>query len=172
MGDRCTGHCCKEFVLSSSYENVRRSYEAHQRGEDKYLSVESEKEIAKAGGNYDVPSWMTYHSPDIATVFPMLVPLGIRTHDRETGRELSRPSEIFTCRHLQTNGDCGIYEKRPDMCSSYPGKYGCHFSECEWDAARPPEKDALATVRDAVTEELVQLRTKLTECRNTSTKSQ
>ena len=32
------------------------------------------------------------------------------------------------CQHLQVNGDCGIYEDRPDICREHSNEY------CEYDA--------------------------------------
>ena len=33
-----------------------------------------------------------------------------------------------TCQHLQTNGDCGIYDARPEICREHTNDY------CEFDA--------------------------------------
>ncbi|MCK5394505.1 MAG: YkgJ family cysteine cluster protein [Gammaproteobacteria bacterium] len=33
-----------------------------------------------------------------------------------------------TCQHLQVNGDCGIYEVRPEICREHTNEY------CEFDA--------------------------------------
>jgi uncharacterized protein len=60
-----------------------------------------------------------------------------------------RPLEIdpdggwwYTCRHLQPNGDCGIYESRPLMCSDYPYNGGkCEFEGCTWDEKAPEAQD-------------------------------
>lgn len=36
----------------------------------------------------------------------------------------------YTCRHLQPNGDCAIYEQRPKMCRDYPYDEPCHHPGC------------------------------------------
>lgn len=39
---------------------------------------------------------------------------------------------------LTDEGNCGIYETRPDMCKEYPygslGRHGrCNYDSCEWN---------------------------------------
>lgn len=41
-----------------------------------------------------------------------------------------RGSHWYGCRHIQLNGDCGIYETRPDMCRRYPNGSPCQFEGC------------------------------------------
>jgi len=62
-----------------------------------------------------------YHSfiPNVETIASMLIPLGI-----------ARGQEIFTCKHLGKNGDCGIYEIRPQMCRDFPGPNSCSYRNC------------------------------------------
>lgn len=44
---------------------------------------------------------------------------------------------LYTCRHLLTSGDCGIYETRPVMCRDFPYGRACpHGEACAWDGAR------------------------------------
>ena len=52
---------------------------------------------------------------DGAMIIDMLIPL-------EDGK--------FTCRHIADNGDCSIYENRPDMCSKYPYGDRCSYQGC------------------------------------------
>lgn len=52
------------------------------------------------------------------------------------GTRLERGAWWYTCRHLQPNGDCAIYARRPRMCSGFPYGARCLYRECTWDAAR------------------------------------
>ena len=36
----------------------------------------------------------------------------------------------FNCRHHLPNGDCGIYDKRPGMCSRHGLTVGCDMPDC------------------------------------------
>jgi Fe-S-cluster containining protein len=36
----------------------------------------------------------------------------------------------YGCRHIQLNGDCGIYATRPSLCRSYPDGRECGFEDC------------------------------------------
>ncbi len=51
---------------------------------------------------------------DQDTIIPMLIYLGPQQYP--DGRAGGR----YTCKHLQPNNDCAIYETRPRMCSEYP----------------------------------------------------
>ena len=39
---------------------------------------------------------------------------------------------LFTCKNLQSDGDCSIYDSRPRMCSDYPYGRQCGLKECTW----------------------------------------
>ena len=48
---------------------------------------------------------------------------------------------FFSCSHIQDDGKCSIYEDRPSMCRSYPGKHFCgHNPDC--DAHNQDEMDS------------------------------
>jgi Fe-S-cluster containining protein len=97
--DRCSGECCRKFVLSVSYERLNR------------LAVQEDEEAVQ--------------------VLDMLIPLGVSPTIHGEMRE------HFTCRHVQANGDCGIYETRPALCRRYPYGAECeHKDRCGWTAAR------------------------------------
>ena len=57
--------------------------------------------------------------PKLLTIDDMLIPLGV-----------FRGQELFTCKHLSTTGDCGIYESRPQMCRDFPGPRPCPYKNC------------------------------------------
>jgi len=134
MGDRCTGHCCKAFVMSASYEDMRRSYEAKMSGQDSFFDTRSDDTAVP------IDRYARGHYKDIEIVFPMLVQLGIHMrHPLPDGPPIDHPMAFYTCKNLQANGDCGIYASRPDVCSDYPGRTACQFKGCTWDAARRGE---------------------------------
>lgn len=57
--------------------------------------------------------------PDILLIGKMLIPLGT-----------FRKQELFTCRHLSKEGNCGIYLSRPKMCRDFPGPSPCPYRNC------------------------------------------
>ncbi|MEW6055300.1 MAG: YkgJ family cysteine cluster protein [Bdellovibrionota bacterium] len=59
--------------------------------------------------------------PDVEKIATMVVPL----RSSRDGRE-----HVYTCKHLQKSGDCGIYESRPQMCRDFPEQASCHFWAC------------------------------------------
>ncbi len=58
---------------------------------------------------------------DVETIAPMVIPL---------------QDGYFTCKHLKENGDCAIYETRPDMCREFPYGRQCSIAGCTWDEAK------------------------------------
>lgn len=120
---RCTGHCCKAFTLPISAEELQSDFEKYQAW------VQNPEGETK-------PRWR-----DIGIIADMAIYLGMGWHDSKTGEyvpdsELNRkrfghePIRVYTCRHLQSNGDCGIYENRPSMCRDYPYGHPCKFENC------------------------------------------
>lgn len=61
---------------------------------------------------------------DIDLVWPM-----VRFIEQDTNG-----GHFYSCRHLQPNGDCGIYSVRPAMCRDYPYGASRNFQDCTWDA--------------------------------------
>src|SRR6186713_2485093 len=57
--------------------------------------------------------------PNIETIAPMIVSLG-----------KFRGQELFTCRNLSADGNCGIYDTRPKMCRDFPGPDPCPYRNC------------------------------------------
>lgn len=127
MGDRCTGHCCRNFFLPLTPEELKESYDAA-------LDFKLGRDI----GNKQIIQ-------DIETIYPMVIFLGLV--DRESldgefppqGEKLPIQSKQnrYTCKNLQPNGDCGIYETRPVMCSEFPYDRPCEFKSCTWDKWKP-----------------------------------
>lgn len=44
----------------------------------------------------------------------------------------------YSCRHLQSNGDCGIYDRRPEMCRRYPLDGFCSAPGCTLSSVNDP----------------------------------
>lgn len=91
---RCSGHCCKDFPLPFSLEEVKTKRETLRDGN---------------------------------VIADMLIYLREQPYlDGDKGYR-------YTCKHLQENGDCGIYETRPWMCSAYPYGKACTKEGCTAD---------------------------------------
>ncbi len=39
---------------------------------------------------------------------------------------------FYTCKNLQTDGKCGVYATRPQMCSAFPYGRRCNYARCTW----------------------------------------
>ncbi len=99
--NRCTGHCCKNFPLPASLEEIRRR---------------RNKEVCPPG-----ELWIE----DGDKLASMLVPLHEGTYPDGS------PAWFFTCKHHDpVSGDCMDYENRPRMCSDYPYGQPCKFYGC------------------------------------------
>ena len=134
MGDRCTGHCCRDFTVPLTREQLVEYRRRAAAGEP--LVRDGEK------------NWS-----DIETIVDMLV--HVRTHaTAPDGSPLHAPVSRYTCRHLQPNGDCGIYERRPQMCRKYPYGGECQYRTCTWSlvarSTRKPDVPTRAGATDAV----------------------
>lgn len=64
--------------------------------------------------------------PDIAVIGAMLIPQGV-----------VRGQEIFTCKNLSKDGNCTIYETRPQMCRDFPGSRPCPYRNCASHGRQP-----------------------------------
>ncbi len=63
--------------------------------------------------------------PQVEIIAPMLIPLRANPKHSEY---------LYTCKNLDKDGNCTIYEKRPQMCRDFPMKdVGCHFWKCTSD---------------------------------------
>lgn len=122
MGDRCTGRCCRDFFLPFTPESLRA---AAARAQEERLA-----ELPLAPGVTDLPSSPQSHRAELEQIAAMVVPF------RPAGPDSSRGYR-YSCVNLDEDGDCAIYDRRPDMCRNYPYGHRCDFgTRCDWDAAR------------------------------------
>lgn len=128
MGDRCTGHCCKCFPLGIEPDERPTGFSPDEL-EEIFNAHAEDREPTANGGRY---------LNDIEIVYPMIRYLGESTV-RIDGEKVDPPIHVYECAHLQENGDCGIYESRPEVCRDYPYGRPCGQPDCTWDEAREPE---------------------------------
>lgn len=93
--ERCSGNCCERFNLPYSPEEFERKLKEHRSGR--------------------------IHLQDIEVIQPLLVYLGMSdiycTGEQMRGGE----THFYTCKHYdKETHNCGIYDKRPRMCSEFP----------------------------------------------------
>lgn len=137
--DRCTGHCCREFWLGFSPEELMGAYHRWQqggRGERATMSGTSqERELA-----------------EIHLIAPMVIHLGYTDQDprrvNPTDADLKGEKikgHRYRCKHWDSKtGDCTIYDIRPVMCRDYPGRgKGCNYAACTW-RSRKAKKETRA----------------------------
>lgn len=129
--DRCNGHCCRHFFLPFSPAGLKAAAE-HTREVLDFIADHGE--LAHRPGRLAAPYW-----PDAPMVADMAVYLGQQAPGtvRTDPVELQPTAGIYTCRHLQPNGDCGVYEHRPRMCREYPYGNTCEWGDaCTWTEGR------------------------------------
>lgn len=150
--NRCTGHCCKNFSLPVSPEELRDKYR-------QWLGAQGNKPgvISMSGALEPYGVW----DPDIHIIAPMVVYLGrgapipryINSHEK--GSDVHR----YRCKHWnQKTGDCTIYDIRPQMCRTYPGMAGCNYAACTWKKRRREKTINIIEHPDKPTGELVKKR--------------
>lgn len=123
---RCSGHCCKRFFLPLSPAELEKAVEAVQRKErgEPYVWID----------RYGQERGLFGTKQDIETITDMVIVVEEKLVDGDR-------SYFYTCKNLQPNGDCGIYETRPRMCSDYPyGKHPCPYPGCTFVDPRDDAK--------------------------------
>lgn len=116
-GVRCTGSCCRCFVLSTPMQRL-------------YTGAENDQ--AKREGRPTNP-WAP-RIYDAEFVADMLIylgrgatpPVALAARAPLDGQ----PHEWFTCRHLSPAGDCTAYESRPKLCRDYGVQHVCEHNNC------------------------------------------
>ena len=114
---RCKGDCCERFYLSEGpevWERRFRDWAEMQNGGPKVIFYEEE-----------------------ITIAAMIEYLDSARFDVDgTPIEFKVPVYWYRCKHHQPNGDCGIYNRRPKMCSRYPYGNQCRYPGCTWKDAQ------------------------------------
>ena len=166
--DRCTGHCCQRLTLPfnpgelqnlAKLERMIQAVEAHPDitldvvdGDRAYKasSADAEALLKKCAQS---TLWQMKPGPryaEIERIADMVIYLGYEpmttTHRGKTLVEQEKYSRsmkhYYRCKNLLANGDCGVYETRPKMCSEYPYGGTCDYKECTSAAlsCQPPGK--------------------------------
>lgn len=111
----CLGLCCAGFTLPETPEQVRRKNNVDGMFiADMLIPIESLEpgewtaDRAKAYGYRD---W------------------GEGANDA--------PIHVYRCKHHTPEGRCGVYERRPGMCSSFPYDMPCPFEGCTANRSTP-----------------------------------
>lgn len=70
---------------------------------------------------------------DGQAIADMLIPITRMRYTSLDGSNalVDNPGPTYTCKHHQTNGDCGIYQDRPSMCRNFPYGRPCESASCE-----------------------------------------
>jgi Fe-S-cluster containining protein len=112
---RCTGHCCRCFTLPVSPVEIGQRLLKARRGEPTTLDIETIAAMLIYKGGH-------YRNPEARGSF-----------DDEPGYRLVH---FYGCKHLTVAGDCGIYDRRPHFCRSFPEPHQrnetghCEFKGC------------------------------------------
>lgn len=142
---RCSGHCCADFTIPYSPEEIKRRYAHWKRGETKLLFKSAPRDLEDPIVN------------DIDLIYPMLIYLG---HYASPSKEfvnapIVEPSHHYTCKHYdKKTHNCTIYDIRPGMCSEYPYASTCNYSACTWTDRKQKK---LSKPKTHAAEQLVQL---------------
>ena len=104
MTCRCTGHCCRVFVLPYAPDEIW----------DKQDTLRDGRIIA------DMVIYLGYEPHRDIFIRHGLTPHKYYDDD---------PRHWYTCRHYK-DGDCTIYAQRPTMCRAFPYGKDCEYSDC------------------------------------------
>ena len=130
MSDRCTGHCCRDFTLPYSPDELWQSYNA-------FLAMRNGEVPVQVG---DILYRSQPRIPqDIHLIAPMVTYLGHydTPASQNTVPEVMRLEHHYTCKHYDAaTHNCTIYDIRPAMCREYPYGHGCNYAACTWESQR------------------------------------
>lgn len=120
---RCSGHCCRDFTLPYSPENLQKFYEEERSKYSKYLKMitNSDKKFEEG---------LKYFRTNQYLVPTMVVFLGTLAVDYN-GELMPHDLHHYTCKNLNVEtGDCMDYKHRPEMCRNFPDRGSCPYKEC------------------------------------------
>lgn len=129
METRCTGHCCKRFVLSVTYEELEQSAEAERAGATHWTDKLGKERSLLAQG---------------AQVFDMVIKLEQNENDKLhiSPEHMQR----YSCKNLDTDNNCTIYETRPNLCKTHGQEDGsCTYAGCTLVPMKKVKRDAKTT---------------------------
>jgi Fe-S-cluster containining protein len=84
---------------------------------------------------------LSFWHTDIWLIAPMVTYLGynrdypptVNPRDEELLGQPLPEQHWYSCKHFDPDTClCTIYEIRPSMCRSYPGRGSCNYGECTW----------------------------------------
>ena len=167
----CSGHCCKAFQIGGkTYEELGIEYQLWLQGARGLTPVRSmtsgheptPRHALRPAGEDQLQIYDEIH-----LIYPMLIPLGRMKQNPEKlivtesmrqspGWEESDDQgvDFFTCKHLSPEGNCTIYEIRPNMCRRYGVRRDCEFEDCTWEG----HTDVTRKRAKQLSERLVQLK--------------
>lgn len=133
--DRCTGHCCRSFLLRLSPAELAQLRTDPHASDDERLIASMVIPLGKFHSNptqlIKGESWA-----EKALNLGLKSDEHIKSLEEQMGSgdrwlSMSRLGDhYYACRYVLLNGDCSIYENRPQMCRSYPNGHECAFEEC------------------------------------------
>ena len=134
---RCTGHCCSGFTLP--YPHTYFIEAAWFALEYEVLPLI----VSHARQAHDIAHAHNKHRIIVDGVFiaHMIVPVQAEEARTKYINPIQADLHFFKCRHLK-NGNCSVYEQRPNMCRNFPYGSPCPFKGCTWKEA------AASTVRN------------------------
>ncbi len=129
---RCAGHCCRDFTLPESPEEMKARKAASLKEHRKWVRRFS----SSAERTAENIKWL---KSDISIVPEMVIYLGEFNCD-VNGNLVREQLHHYTCKNFdEVSGDCKIYEYRPQMCSKFPYGYKCWYKNCQRIVAAPKE---------------------------------
>lgn len=153
---RCTGHCCTNFHLPLSPEELMNSY--HQWISQGQGSNKASLRREVSQGAIDP----ILHG-DIHLIAPMVEYLGKnapRPRMVNTPQYVGRGEYRYRCKHFNKKTRlCSIYEIRPWMCRYYPGPGGCNYAACTLKGQKQKKWEKPKRVKtDGELEDLVKMK--------------
>lgn len=146
---RCTGHCCRDFSLPSSPEDLQKLFKEKYIEHKKHFQriKDSSKRFAKT---------IKYLKSDVFIVPQMVIPLASIEVDLN-GELIPYTMHHYTCKyHDLKTGDCTIYEYRPRMCSGFP-EYSPN-GKCPYKACTRKIKENVALIENELGKDSSQIK--------------
>lgn len=138
---RCTGHCCHSFSINMSPAELLAEAAKPDTDEHKEKDANLLATMLIYHGQFATNPLMKVKGESWSR---KALAIGLKAEEEVRPRDQlmetnagsrsfldTRGSHWYGCRHIQLDGNCGIYETRPDMCRKYPNHgMECQFEEC------------------------------------------